>query len=153
MMKLLISTTLLAAIFLSYYLLSSLVGEDVSVPVNTLNFSQSGSEIKKLQAFNVYENIAKIPLFDADREPVKVEVKKKTVRKKVVQKKLLVKALGIAVTDEGILGVVKDMKTGKILRLRINEEIDGWILKSVSANSFVFSKDETEKVIKFKNGE
>ncbi len=153
MMKLLISTTLLAAIFLSYYLLSSLVGEDVSVPVNTLNFSQSGSEIKKLQAFNVYENIAKIPLFDADREPVKVEVKKKTARKKVVQKKLLVKALGIAVTDEGILGVVKDMKTGKILRLRINEEIDGWILKSVSANSFVFSKDETEKVIKFKNGE
>ncbi len=151
MMKLSISITLLAAIFLSYYLLSSLLGKGVSVPENTLEFSETGTEISRLLAIKEYEDIAKRPLFDADREPVKPKIKKKTIQKKPEKKKLLVKALGIAVTGDSILAVVKDMKTGKIIRLRINEQLDGWVLKSVSENSFVFSKDDTEKAIKFKN--
>jgi hypothetical protein len=153
MMKLLFSMILLAAIFLSYYLLSSLLGKAVTAPVNTLSFTESGAEIRKLEAFSAYEDIAQSPLFDTDRKPEKIEVKKKVVYKKPVQKDLTVKALGIAITGESILAVIKDMKNGKIIRLRINEEIYGWALKGVSTDSFVFSKGEIEKAIRFRNSE
>jgi len=151
MIKLSLSITLLAAIFTSYYLVGSMVGKTASVPASTLNFTESGAEIRKLEAFNEYEDIAQRPLFDADREPKIIEVKKKVVQKKPVKKDLLVKALGIAVTGESILAVLKDMKSGKILRLRINEGFNGWTLKSVSTDSFIFAKGETEKAIRFKN--
>jgi len=151
MIKLSLSITLLAAIFTSYYLVGSLVGKTATVPVNTLDFTEGNSEIKRLEALSAYEAISQSPLFDADREPAKKEIKKKVVQKKQVKQDLLVKALGIAVTGESILAVVKDMKSGKILRLRVNEKFNGWTLKGVSKNSFVFFKDEAEKAIRFKN--
>ncbi len=62
----------------------------------------------------------------------------------------MVQALGIAVTGETILAVIKDLENGKVYRLRIDEEINGWTLKDVSTDSFIFSKGETEKSIGFK---
>jgi len=151
MMKLSISMTLLAAILLTHYLVGSLVGKGVTVPSSTLSFTESGAEIRKLEAFNEYEDIAQNPLFDADREPAKIEVKKKVIQKKQVKKDLMVKAIGIAVTGDSILAVIKDMSNGKILRLRINEKINGWTLKSVSTNSFVFFEGKKEKSINFRS--
>ncbi|MCP3849233.1 MAG: hypothetical protein GY694_03180 [Gammaproteobacteria bacterium] len=153
MIKLIISIILLSGIIGSYYLLGSSIGKAVTMPDNTLEFSGDISEIRKLQAFNTYEDIAMRPLFDADREPVKIKAKKKTVQKKQVKQDLLVKALGMAVAGDSILAVLKDMKTGKIHRMRINETINGWALNSVSANIFVFSKGGTEKAITFKNNQ
>ncbi len=151
MIKLIISILLLAGITGSYYLLGSSIGKTVTISDNTLEFSEAVSATRKLQAFSTYEDIAMRPLFDADREPVKIKVKKKTVQKKQVKQDLLVKALGIAVAGDSILAVLKDMKTGKIYRLRINETISGWALNSVSANSFIFSKGGTEKAVTFKS--
>ena len=149
--KLSLSIILLAAIFMSDYLVNSMVGSGVNVPGSTLGFSGSSSELRKLEPFNVYESISLKPLFDIDREPEKIEVENEVIQKIPVKKDLLVQAIGIAVTGETILAVIKDLENGKIYRLRIDEEINGWTLKNVSADSFVFSKSEIEKSIGFKN--
>ena len=128
-----------------------MVGRDISVPSSTLGFSESSSEIRKIKPFNAYESISHKPLFDSDREPEKIEVKNKEIEKIPVKKDLLIQAIGIAVTGETILAVIKDLENGKIYRLRIDEEINDWTLKSVSADRFVFSKSEIEKSIEFKN--
>ena len=135
---------------MSDYLVNSIVGNGVNVPESTLGLTGSSSEIRKLEPFNVYESIALKPLFDSDREPEKIEVTKEAIQKIPVKKDLLVQALGIAVTGETILAVIKDLENGKVYRLRIDEEINGWALKDVSTDSFIFSKGETEKSIGFK---
>jgi len=149
--KLSLSIILLAAIYLSYSMVSSMVASNANVSMSTLGFSISSSELRKLEPFNKYKSISGKPLFDSDREPEKIEVTKEAIQKIPVKKDLLVQAIGIAVTGETILAVIKDLENGKIYRLRIDEEINGWALKSVSADSFVFSKSEVEKSIGFKN--
>ena len=128
-----------------------MIDKQVNVAANNFGFAESNWEIRQLGDISGYQDISARPLFDADREPEKKIEKKKVTKKKVVEKKLMVQALGIAITGENLLAVVKDMRNGKILRLRVNEQIDGWTLTSVSADSFVFSKGATEKVVKFKS--
>jgi hypothetical protein len=143
-----LSVILLTAIYLSDHLVSAMVGTGPNMQMSTLSFSESGYEIRQLDPFNAYDSISRKPLFDLDREPEKLEVKNEVIQ---IKKDLLVQAIGIAVTGETILAVIKDLDNGKIYRLRIDEEINGWALKSVSADSFVFSKSEIEKSIGFKN--
>ncbi len=143
----------MAGIYATYYLVDSRISEEVNVPSNSFGFSDASSETRQLNDISQYQAISADPLFDADREPAKKVVIKKVVQKKV-EKQLKVQAIGIAVTGENLLAVVRNLRTGKIARLRVNEEIDGWTLNSVSADSFVFAKGENKKVVKFKaNGE
>ncbi len=120
-------------------------------PENQLSFSQFESDLKPLEKINSYQGITNMPLFDEDREPDKKVVKTKKVVKAPVVDNLQVQALGIALSSDGIIAVIKDLKNGKILRLRINEEIYGWVLKGVSQEKFTFSKKGKEKTIIFKN--
>ena len=115
-----------------------------------MNFEQDALSIKKLGNIDEYESITEKPLFVESREKTIKVVKKKKPQRKAVVQDLKVQALGIALTNEGVLAVIKDLKNGKIIRLRINEEIYGWSLDGVSEDSFTFSKDGQTKIIKFK---
>ncbi|MCP4078465.1 MAG: hypothetical protein GY744_20075 [Gammaproteobacteria bacterium] len=115
-----------------------------------VNFNQEDLSVKKLGNIGEYESITERPLFVESREKSKKVVKKKKVKRKPVIEDLKVQALGIALTNEGILAVIKDLKNGKIIRLRIKEKIYGWSLDGVSEDSFTFSKGEQGKVINFK---
>ena len=132
-------------------MVNSLINREVIVPNNNFEFSVSRSETRQLNDISEYQDISARPLFDQDRKLEEKVVAKKIMQKKVVEKQLMVQALGIAITGEKLLAVVKNLSNGKILRLRINEEIEGWTLISVSAEKFVFTKSEAEKVVKFRN--
>ena len=153
-MRILLTIMLLAAIYLCNYFVNSLIGMEVSVPSTRFDFPGIAPETRSLGQFTEYRVIAERPLFDTDREPPKALVVEKVVKKKKQTNQLKLQALGIAVTSENLLAVVKDLRTGKTSRLRIDDEIDGWTLTGVSADSFLFAKGEEEKVVKFKtNGE
>jgi hypothetical protein len=133
-------------------LIDKLVGEGVETPKAGLEFNEYDASLKKLKSVRDYSDIAERPLFDEDRVAEKKAVKKvkKVVRRPMVDD-LRVQALGVALSSDGILAVIKDLKVGKTVRIRIDEEIYGWKLKSVADNKFTFSKQGKEKVIYFKN--
>jgi hypothetical protein len=149
-MKLLLTILLSGAIYMSYYMANMELGKDVSVTSNTFGFSESTQNVRELDRFEEYQVIAGKPLFDPDREPLKRVVEKKITQQKVVRKRLEVQALGIAIAGDNLLAVVKNMRNGKIIKLHVNEDVEGWTLTSVSADSFVFAQGEIETVVKFK---
>jgi hypothetical protein len=140
----------MAAISGSYYMVNLMINEEASAPSSNFKFASIGESVEELELFDNYRVITSKPLFDQDRKPMKVAVVKKLAQQKKVAKPLKIQALGIAVTGESLLAVVKDLRTGKISRLRVNDELDGWTLRSVSNNSFVFAKGGIEEVVKFK---
>lgn len=153
-MKLLVTILLIAAIYFSYSTAGSVLNKEVSVVDNNLVFSDLNLEVRQLDTVYRYQVIASNPLFIEARKPFIEVVKKKVRTKEIIKQDLRVQALGIAVSGELFIAVVKDLRTGEILRLRVNEKIDEWRLKRVSADSFVFANGEAEKVIGFrKNGE
>jgi hypothetical protein len=151
-MKVLLSIVLVAGIYLSYLFIEKQVGREVSGPAGGLEFNEYSASLKKLDSVREYEAIATRPLFDEDRIEDKQEVKKapKAVPRRVVDS-LKVQALGVALSSDGILAVIKDLKTGRTVRLRIDDELYGWKLTSVADNKFTFSKQGKERVVQFKN--
>ncbi|MCP4981456.1 MAG: hypothetical protein GY935_13285 [Gammaproteobacteria bacterium] len=149
-MRILISILLASSIFLGYQKLSQSIAGEIAVEPNSLNYSEFRVELTQLESIEEYSAIARLPLFNQTRRPPVVEVKR-VVKRKPVEQKLQIQALGIAVTSENLLAVVKDLRTGKIRRLRIDEKIDGWTLKRVADDSFVFERKGVEQMVKFKN--
>jgi len=142
---------LLIALFLTYFFVVNILqNKEIESEEYNVNFNQEDLSVKKLGNIGEYESITERPLFVESREKSKKVVKKKKVKRKPVIEDLKVQALGIALTNEGILAVIKDLKNGKIIRLRIKEKIYGWSLDGVSEDSFTFSKGEQGKVINFK---
>ena len=152
-MKILLSIMLIAAIYSSYEWANSAVQPVAGAPAKTLEISPNNINLKVLSGMSDYQTISNSPLFDEDRKPQQKVVVVKKIEKKQVKENLLVKALGIALAGEKLLAVVKDMKTGKIVRLKINDNVHGWTLKGVSENSLIFSRAEIEKAIRFRNEE
>ncbi len=128
---------------------TSMINREISVPVNSFRFAATDSQTRQLNDVSQYQAISSIPLFDEDRRPEKKVVAIKVVQKKV-EKQLKVQALGIAVSGDGLLAVVKDLRTGRIYRLRVDDAVDGWTLTDVSAERFIFAKAGVEKSVKFK---
>ena len=144
-------TLLLICAFVAIYLLFG-HSEQQKQAVSDLQIAstQDNANAKQLGSMNSYEVIVKRPLFIEQREFDKEQPVKKVRRVKPVIEDLKVKALGIALTGEGILAVLKDLKNGNSVRLRIGEKIYGWRLDAVSETSFTFSKSGKEKVVVFK---
>ena len=150
-MPYLLSLILLLAIPATYYFVENILqSKEIESKEYIVNFEQDAFSIKKLGNIDEYESITEMPLFVESREKFIKVVKKKKLQRKAVVQDIKVLALGIALTNEGILAVIKDLKNGKIIRLRINEEIYGWSLDGVSEDSFTFSKEGQSKVINFK---
>jgi hypothetical protein len=150
-MKLIFSILLIFGIALVYYF-SRGAEPDNQQAAHDLQIGYQKDEVrgKNLENLNQYNAIIERPLFIEERQ-FTVDEKVKVVRKPApVIDDLKVKALGIALTGDGILAVLKDLKNGKNLRLRIGEEIYGWRLDGVSESSFTFSRGGKEKVIAFK---
>ncbi len=148
-MRILITLLLMSIIVLGYQKLNETFTREVTVPVDVLDLSEYKVDIARLESAADYSAIAKLPLFEETRRPPVAKVKT-VVKKKPVEKRLQIQALGIAVTDDSVLAVIKNLRTGKIMRLRFNDQIDGWTLKEVAADRFVFEKNGIEKEIKFK---
>jgi hypothetical protein len=150
-MKLLISILLLAAIGVTYYLVDARVSAELSMTPSSFKFPQTNPEKRQLKPLAAYQSITENPLFDEDRKPPEVVVEQEVVKPKVVKKELMAQAIGIAVSGETLLAVVKELRSGAILRLKLNDDIDGWVLTSVSSSEFVFTKDDVRKIVAFKN--
>ena len=97
-MKLLISMLLLAGIYMSHYMVNLMIDSEVSVAEGKFGFSGAVRDIRELSQFAGFDAISGKPLFDPDREPVRVIVEKQPVEKKKAARSLSVQALGIAVT-------------------------------------------------------
>ena len=152
-MKTLISFLLILGIFSAYRWVNSVIHRDIEMTENTLGLSNSNAGLKRLEKINQYNSIFHKPLFDEDRELQKVVIAKKKVEKKVTKNELLVQAIGIALAGDNFLAVIKDLKSGKIFRLRMDESISGWTLTGVSENSLVFSRGEVEEIVYFRKVE
>jgi hypothetical protein len=151
-MKYIISLVLIIAIVLLFFINSNIEsGSRQASHELQFSFSQEATNVKKLKNMGDYNAIVERPLFIEDRQFVEVKKVKVAPKKRPVIDDLKVKALGIALTGDGILAVLKDLKNGNNLRLRIGEEIYGWRLDSVSESSFTFSKAGKEKVVAFKD--
>jgi len=150
-MKYIYSIILLSAIAGAYYFINENLNKEVPVVEEyEINISPNNTDLKKLSAMDRYDDIYEKPLFAEGRELEKQAVKKKVNKPKPVVQDLRVQALGIALTGEGVLAVIKDLKNGKIARLRINDQIYGWTLESVSDGKITFTKNKQNKVIAFK---
>ena len=118
---------------------------------NQLSITGQQAALKKLKPIEQYQSISQAPLFNENR---KLQQQKPVVRVKKTQPRiqpLKVKPLGIALTTDGILAVIKDLSNGQLMRMKINDVVQGWTLKAVSNESFTFIKGETEKIISYKN--
>lgn len=149
-MRFLITILLLLATYFSYTLTNSILVKEVTTVANSFEFPDSVVSTRQLKTIGFYQAITLNPLFSESRMPLIEVVIKKIVKNKIVKKDLQVQALGIAVSGELFLAIVKDLRSGKVLRLKINEQIDEWRLINVSAGSFVFSNGDLEKVISFR---
>ncbi len=150
-MKFIISIVLLVMIFISYWYVSNRIeqtGNDSQI--FDMDVTQAKLEINHLEGLGNYDSIIERPLFVPERQFE--EVKKPVVKKvRPVVKTLSVKALGVAVTNEDVLAVLKNLTSGKIIRMKVGDVIEGWTLDGVSEDSFIFSMDNQQKIIKFKN--
>lgn len=151
-MKLLFSLLLILALSLTYFYMDQALTQDETASHDTkLDLKPVTSDKENLKQMNAYSAIVDRPLFIEERR-FEQEIKEKVIRKPTpVIQDFKVQGLGIALTGEGIIAVLKDLKNGDIVRLRIGDGFSGWSLKSVSHESFTFVKGEAEKVIKFKN--
>jgi hypothetical protein len=140
---------LLAAIVLGYVKLEASIAAPAEASTNVLSLEEKRVDIVQLDSIGAYASIIDLPLFDPTRRPPEVEVKVVEPPKPVV-KQLRIQAIGIAVTDDHLLAVIKDLSNGKILRLRIGDNIDDWALGRVSEDSLVFVRDGNEKEVQFK---
>lgn len=150
-MKLIISILLTLGIALVYFMTGE--SETDSNQQNQelqIGYAQDDVRVNNLKSLNQYNAIVERPLFVEERQFEPEEEVKVVSKPKPVIEDLKVQALGIALTSDGILAVLKDLKNGKNLRLRIGEEIYGWRLDGVSESSFTFSKGGREKVVAFK---
>ncbi len=152
-MKTILSIVLIATIYSSYEWANAVAQPGASPPAKTLEFTQSSLSLKELGKMSDYQSISNSPLFDEDRKPQQKVAVVNKIEKKPVTKKLAIKALGIALAGEKVLAVVKNLKTGKIVRLRINDSLHGWTLKGVSESSLIFSRAEVEKAVRFRKEE
>ena len=106
--------------------------------------------VPALKPLSAYSAVSEKALFTRERGFRKAPVKKPRIQP-ARQPRLEVQALGIAVSDDGMLAVVKERRTGKIRRLRINEQISGWKLVSIASDGFSFEKSGKEIFVVFKN--
>lgn len=150
-MKTVISLILILLIAGSYfYVEHRLEAAERGIPDVALQIDPAEIRLSSLGRASDFSSISDRPLFVEQR---KFEVEKKPeVNKKraPVRRTLKVQALGVAVSNEGILAVVKSQTSGKIFRLNIGDEIDGWTLESVANQQFSFSRDNINKVVTFK---
>ncbi len=151
-MRILITLLLASVMALGYLKLNETIAREITVSVDTLDLSEYKVEIARLEAVVDYSEIVNLPLFDETRRPPVVKVKA-VAKIKPVEKRLQIQALGIAVNDSSILAVVKNLRTGKIIRLRFGDEIDGWTLKEVAEDHFIFERNGAEREIKFKGNQ
>ncbi len=151
-MKIIVTTLLLISLGVVYFFMDS-PESDVSAVDSNINIGFSNKELKEksLESISHYNAIIEKPLFIEDREFEKEEEVKIVRKPKPVIEDLKVKALGVALTSDGLLAVIVDLKNSKNLRLRIGDKIYGWRLDGVSESSFTFSKDGKEKVIAYKD--
>jgi hypothetical protein len=150
-MRLFLSILLLAAIGTTYYLVEARVSAELNVTASSFEFPQTNPQKRQLKPLAAYQSITDSPLFDEDRKPPEVVVVQQEIKPKAVTKELMVQAIGIAVAGETLLAVVKELRSGAILRLKLNDDVDGWALTSVSTSEFVFTKDDVRKIVEFKN--
>jgi|GEM_PF-5893101 len=100
-----------------------------------------------------YAAIRDRALFEEQRRSPEKKKKRIVVRQQKIQPRPDLQALGIAVDDEGFLAVVKIRSTGKIRRMRLRDDIDGWKLTSIKPHGFSYSKGGKEMFIVFKQTE
>ncbi len=155
-MKYLVLLLMLAALAGLYYRMAS----PVDVSAETLPATGGGFEVALPDARDArlllnrpasdFQSLTQKALFNEDRRvtPPKPKVQRKPVPRP--QQKLDVLALGIAVSDEGFLAVVKERRNGEIRRMRLNEKINGWELVSITREGFSYRKEGREVVIPFK---
>jgi hypothetical protein len=150
-MKAIITLVLTLLIVASYfYIERRLEAAEQEVPDVALQITPAEIRLSSLGNVSSYSSISDRPLFVETR---KFEVEKKPevkVKKAPVRRTLKVQALGVAVSNEGILAVVKSQTSGKIFRLNVGDEIDGWTLQSVANQRFTFTRDNVNKVVTFK---
>jgi hypothetical protein len=117
-----------------------------------LDINDTRFELTSIGRLSDFNTIAQRPLFiEARREQEAPKVVRKAITP-VIQN-LRVKALGHAVSGNQLLAVIKDLSNGKTLRMRIDENIQGWTLTAVNNSSFTFRKGQAEQVITFRDTE
>jgi len=154
-MKYLVLLLLLAALAGLYYRMSSpLDGQAQARPV-AQDFQLALPDAREARLLldrsaSDFQSVTKKALFNEERRVA--APKTRVVRKPASprQQKLDVQALGIALSDEGFLAVVKERRSGDIRRMRLNEEINGWELVSITREGFSYRKEGREVFIPFK---
>lgn len=150
-MKLWITLLLMIALYLGFKYINTAIQEDVAMPTNKLVINSQKAALIRLKPLQEFNSISDAPLFNENRQPEQKQIINKVVKPKSRVQPLKVKPIGIALTVDGVLAVLKDLSNGQLLRMKVNDIVHGWTLKAVSNESFTFTKGETEKIINYKN--
>ena len=86
-----------------------------------------------------YSEIIERPLFLTDRRPVHEEAPPPEAPLPEPPKDEKLTLLGVVLAPDITMALVQDDKTGKVARLRIGEQVNGWQLQSVQINRISLS--------------
>ena len=151
-MQVFLTLALLVSLIASYLWLAPTIENTPLQPEEyQINLAQAPKLTRQVTGLSQYSSIDQKPLFIQERKLTEKPPEKKRVINKTKVKKLNIQALGIALAGEGFIAVIKDLNTGKVKRLKINDQLYGWSLSTVAEGQFTFKKGKLEKAIKFRN--
>jgi len=116
------------------------------------NSISASEHLKTLQALPQYASISEQPLFDVSRKAVAKVVQRRAIRT-ASQNDLRVKGLGMADGPDGLITVLKDLRSGKVIKLKLNDSFDGWVLSEISQKGFLFLKDQRSQLVEYRESQ
>lgn len=119
-------------------------GQPKSVPTADLtlpdNVQPTSSNEFTLPPMDAYSEIIERPLFLSSRRPPE---EPKIVEQKQPGDDASFTLLGVAVTPERTMALLQTDKAGKVARVGIGEEVNGWRLEAVRVDGVTLRRDET----------
>jgi type II secretory pathway component PulC len=132
--------TILANII--FFTLTSSQELELSQPPKNENTPQANrprsSPAGSLADIDYYEEITKRPLFNSDRTPEEVHVEEQTIETSTAGRRPDLTLIGIVLTDDEQLALVRSRKSPKIQRVKLDESLEGWKLAELKPNTAVF---------------
>lgn len=96
------------------------------------------SPAESLADIDYYEEITQRPLFNSDRKPKDVPVEEQTTETRTAGSRPDLTLIGIVLTNEEQLALVRSRKNPKIQRVKLDESFEGWKLAELEPHTAIF---------------
>lgn len=104
-------------------------------------------EPSRMAPLTQYQEIVERPLFLEGRRPPQPEAPATVVQEQPVVEDKSFTLLGVLITPEATLALLKVDETGKVHRIKVGDPLEGWRLEAIAADSVVLRRDAQTKTL------